>query len=86
LKKIAPQGRGRREDNTVHYKKAGKIFMKGNVTAIETCGGLTLAGRHVPTKATLSLLSSARQERANTTRGLWVEIRTERSLTNYYHG
>ena len=42
------------------------------------CGGLTLTGCQVPTKATLSLPSSAGQGRENITKGSWVEIRTGR--------
>ena len=42
------------------------------------CGGLTLAGCQVPTKAALSLHSSAGQGRENITKGSWVEIRTGR--------
>jgi len=42
------------------------------------CGGLTLAGCQVPTKATLSLLSSVGQGRGNITKGSQVEIRTGR--------
>ena len=40
------------------------------------CGGLTLAGYQVPTKAALSLPSSAGQGRENIMKGSWVEIRT----------
>ena len=49
------------------------------------CGGLTLAGCQVPTKAALSLPSTAGQGRENIMKGLWVEIRTGRSLSNYHH-
>jgi len=50
------------------------------------CGGLTLAGCQVPTKATRSLLSSAGgQQRENTMKGSWVEMRTGRWLSNYHH-
>ena len=47
--------------------------------------GLTLAGCQVPTKSALSLPSSAGQGRDNITKGLWVKIRTGRSLSNYRH-
>jgi len=56
---------------------------------LKDCGGLTLAGCLVPTKATPSLHSSAGQgkgKKKNRTKDLWVEIRTERSLTDYHHG
>ena len=51
------------------------------------CGGLTLAGCQVPTKAALSLPPPQldRGEK-NITKGSWVEIRTGRSLSNYRHG
>ena len=42
------------------------------------CGGLTLAGCQVHTKATLSLPASAEQGRENIMKGLWVKIRTGR--------
>jgi len=42
------------------------------------CGGLTLAGLQVPTKAVLSPHSSTGQRRENIMKGLWVEIRTGR--------
>ena len=41
-------------------------------------GGLTLAGGQVPTKATLSPLSSTGQGRENRMKSSWVEIRTGR--------
>jgi len=41
-------------------------------------GGLALAGHHMPTRALLSLSTSAAQGRENTTKGSWVEIRTGR--------
>ena len=37
-----------------------------------------LPGLQAPTKAALSLLSTAGQERENITKGSWVEIRTGR--------
>ncbi|GAB0179809.1 mitochondrial enolase superfamily member 1 [Grus japonensis] len=40
------------------------------------CGGLTLAGGQVPTRAALSLPSFTRQGRKGITKCLWVEIRT----------
>lgn len=43
------------------------------------CGGLALAGCQV------SLTSSAGQGREGTAKDLWLEIRTERSLTSYHH-
>ena len=50
------------------------------------CGGLTLAGFQVPTKAALPLLSSAGQGTENITKGSWVKIKDrERSLTNCCH-
>ena len=48
------------------------------------CGGLTLAGHEVPTKAALSLSSSTGQGTENITKGSWVKIRTGRSLSNYH--
>lgn len=42
------------------------------------CVGLTLAGSQVPTKAALSIPSSAEQVRETRTKGLWVGIRTGR--------
>ena len=52
---------------------------------VNSCGGLTVAGRQVPTKAALSLPSSAGQGRENEMKGSWVEIRTGRSLSNYHY-
>jgi len=46
------------------------------LTQKPVCGGLTLAGGRVPTKAALSLSSSAGQRKENRTKGLWVERRT----------
>lgn len=43
------------------------------------CGGLTLAGHQLPTKATLSLLSSEGQRRENIMKSLSVEVRTGRN-------
>ena len=43
-----------------------------------SCGGLTLAGHQMPTKATLPVSSSAGQRRENRIKGLWIEIRTRR--------
>ena len=54
--------------------------------ALPRCGGLTLPGCQVPTKAALSLPSSTGQGRENIMKGSWVKIRTGRSLTNYRHG
>lgn len=45
---------------------------------LASCGGLMLPGNQVPTKAIPSLPSSAGQGRKNTTKNLWVEIRTGR--------
>lgn len=42
------------------------------------CAGLTLGGSQMPTKAALSLPSSAEQVRENRMKGLWVDIRTGR--------
>lgn len=47
--------------------------------------GISPAGWQVPSKATLSLHSSAGQGRENTTKILWVKIRTGRSLSDYCH-
>ena len=56
----------------------GFCHMSVKVVVVPSCGGLTLAGCQVPTKATLSLPSSTGQGRENKTKGLWVEIRTRR--------
>jgi len=53
---------------------------------IYCCTGLTLARCQVPTKAALSLLSSAGQGRENITKDLQVKIRAEGSFSNYCHG
>ena len=42
------------------------------------CGGLSLAGGQVPTRAALSLPSFTKQGRKGITKCLWVEIRTGR--------
>lgn len=52
------------------------------VSFIVCCGGSTLAGCQVATKAILSLPSSAGQGRGNITKGSWVEIRKRES---YHH-
>ncbi|GAB0206807.1 hypothetical protein GRJ2_003146300 [Grus japonensis] len=44
----------------------------------DNCGGLTLAGGQVPTRAAVTLPSFTRQGRKSTTKSLWVEIRTGR--------
>jgi len=54
----------------------GALFL---LTGIGNCGGLTVAGHQVPTKAALSLPSSAGQGRENRTKGSWVEVRAGRS-------
>jgi len=46
--------------------------------SVENCGGLTLDGQQVPTKAALSIPSSAGQGRENMTKDSWVKIRTGR--------
>jgi len=56
------------------------------VSVWSPCGGLTLAGHQVPTKAAPSLPSSAGQGRENTTKGSWVERGTGKSLSNCCHG
>ena len=48
-------------------------FPREVVIAPSLCGGLTLAGCQVPTKATLSLPSSAGQGRENIMKGSWVD-------------
>ncbi|GAB0208614.1 hypothetical protein GRJ2_003327100 [Grus japonensis] len=45
---------------------------------VKDCGGLTLAGGQVPTRAALSLPSSTKQGRKGITKCLWVKIRTGR--------
>jgi len=46
----------------------------------------SLAGCQVPTKAALSLpLLNWTGEKKNMTKGLWVEIRPGRSVSNYCH-
>ena len=45
---------------------------------IQICGGLTLAGCQVPTKAALSLPSSAGQGRENIMKSLCIKVRTGR--------
>lgn len=57
-------------------KKKSTIYMM--VLAEYHCGGLTLAGCQVPTKASLSFPSSTGQGRENMTKGSQVEIRAER--------
>jgi len=54
-------------------------YTKG--TSVPHCGGLTLAGGQVPTKAALSLPSSAGQGRGNMMKGSRVETRTGRDLS-----
>jgi len=52
----------------------------GQKNSMAFCGGLTLSGCQVPTKATLSLpLLSWTGAKA-----LWVEIRTGTSFINYH--
>lgn len=48
-----------------------------------SCGSLTLAGFQVPTKATLSFLSSAEQGRENIKKSSWIRGR-ERTLISYH--
>ena len=49
------------------------------------CDGLTLASCQVPNKPLYHSSSSAGQGRENMMKGLWVKIRTGRSLSNYHH-
>ena len=59
----------------------------GPCTDERGCGGVTLAGHQAPTKAALSLPSSAGKRRENIMKGSWVEIRTGRDHSaNYRHG
>ena len=55
-----------------------RMTLLSGLSSVRHCGGLTLAGHQVPTKAALSLTSSAGQGRENITKGSWVEIRTGR--------
>jgi len=43
------------------------------------CGGLTLAGKCVPTKPLYHSASSTRKGRENTTKGSGVEVRTKQA-------
>jgi len=45
---------------------------------LSVCGGLTLAGHQVPTKAAPSLPSSAGQGKENIMKGLCVKVKTEK--------
>jgi len=58
---------------TKHYNSTAPV-----ISCHEVCGGLALAGHQVPTKAALSLHSSAGQGRENGTKGTWAEIRRGR--------
>lgn len=58
------------------FKTEGLI--SSPVKNMARCGGMTLAGRQVPTEASLSLLCSAGQGREYVTKGLRVKVRTGR--------
>lgn len=67
-------------ENTRHLEVPKPLL---TVCSVSTCVGLFLAGCQMPTKVTLSLLSSTGQGEEKIMKGSWVEDR-ERSLIGYY--
>ncbi|GAB0206987.1 GTP-binding protein Di-Ras2 [Grus japonensis] len=65
-------------DVKLHCHESVMQSHQSDNTSVKPCGGLTLAGGQVPTRAALSLPSFTRQGRKSTTKSLRVEIRTGR--------